>query len=276
MKAGPQRKMVLVINLKIKQQKRTCSMKVNYLRAFGGFTVALLVISAPLLASETDDRIESSVKKSYVFTTYLKDDAVKAESKDGAVTLSGTVNQDSHKGLAQETVANLPEVKSVDNRLELKGKRPAENSNEWIALQLNSELAFHRNVSVHNTDVYVEEGIVTLRGEAASEAQKELTTQYAKDIEGVKEVRNEMAVVKVPKKPEQTLEGKMDDASITAQVKITLLIHRSTSMLKTKVETKDGVVTLSGLAKNGAEKELVTQLVSDIHGVNSVVNHMNL
>ena len=251
-------------------------MKVNYLRAFGGFTVALLVISAPLLASETDDRIESSVKKSYVFTTYLKDDAVKAESKDGAVTLSGTVNQDSHKGLAQETVANLPEVKSVDNRLELKGKRPAENSNEWIALQLNSELAFHRNVSVHNTDVYVEEGIVTLRGEAASEAQKELTTQYAKDIEGVKEVRNEMAVVKVPKKPEQTLEGKMDDASITAQVKITLLIHRSTSMLKTKVETKDGVVTLSGLAKNGAEKELVTQLVSDIHGVNSVVNHMNL
>ena len=85
-----------------------------------------------------------------------------------------------------------------------------------------------------------------------------------------------MAVVKVPKKPEQTLEGKMDDASITAQVKITLLIHRSTSMLKTKVETKDGVVTLSGLAKNGAEKELVTQLVSDIHGVNSVVNHMNL
>ena len=249
-------------------------MKVNNLRAFGIFVITLLAASVPLLASETDERIESSAQKSYVFKTYLQDDAIKAESKDGAVTLSGTVNQDSHKGLAEETVANLPGVKSVDNRLEIKGNRPNENSNEWIALQLKTALAFHKNVSASNTEVYVEEGIVTLRGEAASQAQKELTAEYANDIKGVKEVRNEMTVAETVKKTGSTMEEKMDDASITAQVKLTLLTHRSTSMLKTKVNTKDGVVTLSGAAKNGAEKELVTKLVSDIHGVNSVINQM--
>ena len=80
--------------------------------------VALLVTSMPVYASKMDDRIESSAKKSYVFKTYLKGDDIKIQSKDGVVTLTGTVSEESHKSLAQETVAGLPGVKSVDNRLE--------------------------------------------------------------------------------------------------------------------------------------------------------------
>ena len=70
--------------------------------------------------------------------------------------------------------------------------------------------------------------------------------------------------------------GKIDDASITAQVKMTLLFHRSTSALNTKVETNDGVVTMHGKASNAAEKELVTKLVNDINGVKSVNNRMTI
>jgi osmotically-inducible protein OsmY len=44
------------------------------------------------------------------------------------------------------------------------------------------------------TDVSVKDVIVTLRGDAASEAQKELTTEYAKDVTGVKDVKKEMTV----------------------------------------------------------------------------------
>jgi hypothetical protein len=40
------------------------------------------------------------------------------------------------------------------------------------------------------------------------------------------------------------------------------------------VETKEGVVTLAGKAKNAAEKDLATKLVSDVHGVKKVVNNM--
>jgi osmotically-inducible protein OsmY len=93
-----------------------------------------------------------------------------------------------------------------------------------------------------------------LRGEAASAAQKELTTEYAKDVEGVKNVKNEMTVSTAAMKPgEKTMGEKMDamtesidDASITGLVKTTLLYHRSTSVLNTTVETKGGVVTLGG------------------------------
>jgi hyperosmotically inducible periplasmic protein len=124
--------------------------------------------------------------------------------------------------------------------------------------------------------VNVKDGIVTLSGEASSQAQKELTAEYAKDVEGVKEVKNEMTVAKTPAQPDQTIGEKIDDASITAQVKSSLLAHRSTSAVKTKVETTDGVVTVSGIAKNAAEKSLVTKLVTDINGVNKVINNMTI
>jgi osmotically-inducible protein OsmY len=107
-------------------------------------------------------------------------------------------------------------------------------------------------------------------------AQKELTSEYAKDVEGVKEVKNDMTVAKSTVKPDESTGEKIDDASITAQVKMSLLSHRSTSALKTKVETTDGVVTLTGITKNAAEKALVTKLATDINGVSSVINNMTI
>jgi hyperosmotically inducible periplasmic protein len=237
---------------------------------------ALLLVGSPLGASETDDRIESSAKKSYVFKHYLMDDSIKAECKDGAVTLTGTVAEESHIGLARDTVEGLPGVKSVDNRLVVKGAAPAEHSDTWVGLKVKTALVFHRNVRATKTDVNVTDGIVSLSGEASSLAQKELTTEYAKDVEGVKEVKNNMTVAKLAGKPDETVGEKIDDASITAQVKMSLMSHRSTSALKTKVGTTEGVVTVSGIAKNAAEKSLVTKLVTDIHGVISVVNNMTI
>jgi len=92
----------------------------------------------------------------------------------------------------------------------------------------------------------------------------------------VKEVKNEMTIAKTPAKPGETMGDKIDDASISAEVRSSLLTHRSTSALKTTVETTNGVVTVGGIAKNAAEKSLVTKLVTDIDGVTSVINNMTI
>lgn len=235
--------------------------------------VALLALSMPVYASK-DSRIESSAKKSHVFMTYLQADDITIQSKDGAVTLTGTVSEESHKSLAQETVAGLPGVKSVDNRLEVKGTPPAKNSDAWISTKVKTMFLFHRSVSAM-TEVNTTDGIVTLQGKATSQAQKDLTTEYAKDVEGVKDVKNEMTIAKTSKKT-QTVSRKVDDASITALVKMTLLYHRSTSALNTKVTTSNGVVTLSGKASNAAEKDLATKFAKDVNGVKSVKNQMTI
>jgi osmotically-inducible protein OsmY len=245
--------------------------------------VALAATSMPVLASDADDQIEASARKLYVFKTYLKGDDIKIQSKDGAVTLTGTVSAESSKLLAEETVASLRGVKSVDNKLEIKGERPAENSDAWIAARVKTVLFFHRSVSGLNTEVSVKDGNVTLRGEAANQAQRELTSEYAKDVEGVKDVKNDMTVAKAPGSEKKTVAEKidtvaetMDDASITGQVKLSLLFHRSTRILRTKVETTNGEVTLGGAARNRAEIDLVTKLVNDVPGVTKVTNRMTV
>jgi hyperosmotically inducible periplasmic protein len=290
---------------------------------------ALFLTSAPLYADEADDRIEKSAENSYVFKKYLKDDAVQVSSKDGVVTLTGTVTQNNHKTLAEETVSSLPGVKSVDNKLNIKGEGEgvAEQTDGWLALKVKTALFFHRDVNAFKTKVDAKEGVVTITGEAANQAQKDLVTEYAKDIDGVKDVKNDMTVVDRDKADDKVKEvredakeevnqakdearkakeeareakanaarddadrkdadrddmddddadEKVDDASISAQAKMTLMFHRSTSGLRTKVQAEDGVVTLTGTAKSSAEKELATKLVSDVRGVKRVVNNMDV
>ena len=158
--------------------------------------IALIAISMPVQASTMDDRIESSARESYVFKTYLKADDIKVKSVDGVVTLTGTVSEESHKQLAKATLASLPGVKTVDNKLEVKGEGPAENSDTWLMMKVKNTLLFHRSVSSLKTEVNVKDGVVTLEGEATSQAQKDLATEYARDVDGVKDVKNEMIVAK--------------------------------------------------------------------------------
>lgn len=235
----------------------------------------LLLTGSPARSSTMDERIQASAEDSYVFRTYLKDDDIKVRSIDGVVSLTGTVSEESHKTLAQETVAGLPGVNSVDNRLEVKSEGPVEKSDAWISAKVKATLLLHQNVSAR-TEVSTKDGVVTLQGVATSHAEKDLTTEYARDVEGVKDVQNEMTVSEPPGRTGRTVIEKIDDASITAQVTLALLFHRSTSALHTKVRTKHGVVTVSGKALNAAERDLVTKLVNNVKGVKDVENHMTI
>lgn len=249
-------------------------MNVKYSLKLLAAAFSIIVISIPLQASELDDKIEASAKQSYVFKTYLNED-IDIDSEEGVVTLSGTVNDASYIALAEDTVSGIPGVTSVKNELTTKDQDTALNSDAWLVTKVKSTLLFHRNVSAM-TSVSADDGVITLSGVASNLAEKDLTGAYAMDIEGVSKVVNNMTINSTPMESENTLGEKIDDASITAQVKMVLLSHRSTSALHTSVETNDGVVTLSGEAKNGAEVDLATNITNNTKGVIEVVNKMTV
>jgi len=234
----------------------------------------LLAATLPvaLFASSTDSKIEDAAKASYNYRTVLEG-RVTVKSNDGIVTLSGTVRDRDDRALAEDTVKNLPGVLSVDNEIAVKSEAP-EHSDEWIAMKIRGELLVKANVSATATKVEVKDGCVTLSGTADNAAQKDLTEAYAKDIDHVKAVRNDIVVVAPA--PGSTVGETIDDASITSQVKFALMSHRSTSALSTKVTTENSVVSISGVAGSDAEKDLVTKLAQDTRGVKSVVNDMTV
>ena len=235
--------------------------------------ILLCLSQAPIHAAETDTVIAASIAKTYIYSSYLKDDAVKIEVKDNVVVLTGQVSEASHKYVAGEVAAGVAGVVKVDNQLEVKFEG-SEKSDTWIRSKVRSVLSLHRNVSDTTTQVDVKDGVITLRGEAINDVQRDLATAYAGDIKEVVRVINVMTVrtqvVTDPRQPE----FRIDDASVTALVRSALMNHRSTSALRTKVQVLNGEVSIAGIAQNAGEKLRVTQLVADLRGVTSVKNMM--
>ena len=114
-------------------------MKAKYRLASIVATTAIMALTVPLHANDTDDNIESSFKKSFVYKTYLDKEHIKISSKDGVVTLSGEVSNESYKPIAQDTAEAIIGVKSVDNRIEISGDRPSKSSDAWIKMQLQTD-----------------------------------------------------------------------------------------------------------------------------------------
>jgi len=238
---------------------------------------ALLLLAAGpavvLASSDTDRKIEEAAKDSYNYRTVLED-KVDVKADKGVVTLTGRVEDRDLKALAEDTVADLPGVVRVSNQIEVAPPAP-EHSDAWIALQIRSILLVKAHVSATSTIVKVSNGGVTLGGTAESVAQKELTEVYAKEVDGVKAVRNEI-VVASNAAPRESFGENVDDVSITGQLKFALLGHNATSALKTKVSTENGAVTISGEADSETERALVTELAQSIRGVKSVENKMTV
>ena len=100
------------------------------------FLIAAALPTALFASSATDTKIEDAAKASYNYRTVLENH-VTVKSNDGAVTLTGTVQDKDDKAMAEDTVANLPGVVSVDNQIEVRSDIP-EHSDAWIALKVAS------------------------------------------------------------------------------------------------------------------------------------------
>ena len=118
--------------------------------------------------------------------------------------------------------------------------------------------------------------MVTLQGEAENEAQKRLALEYVQGLDGVVRVVDEVTVAAEPHPRRKAIRKKIDDASITAQVKLALLFNKATSALHTKVHTENGIVQLAGAAASKAEKDRVSSIVKNIEGIRGVRNQMTV
>lgn len=128
--------------------------------------------------------------------------------------------------------------------------------------------------------VSVENGKATLTGKVAEDVNKDLATEIAKGVSGIKTVDNQI-VVQADYAP--TVSSAMrsygeviEDATITSAVKSKLLWSNHTSSLAINVDTQRGKVTLSGTADSPVAKDLAGRLAMNTRGVTSVNNTLTI
>jgi osmotically-inducible protein OsmY len=240
-----------------------------------GIAAAVLAAAVAVAGTETDERILAAARGSYNFRTYLKDERIGLAAKNGTVTLTGSVQNAFQRAPAEETVAGLPAVKGVNDQLSVRDEPGGLTPDAILRARIQAALLLHRDLHLVRTQVDVDSGVATLRGEADSEAQKQLATDFVKDLDGVARVDNQMTVAGAhPRRKE--IRKRIDDASITAQIKLALLFNRSTSALKTKVRTENGVVTLTGTARSKAERDLVGRIARNVEGIRAIRNKVTI
>jgi len=118
------------------------------------------------------------------------------------VTLTGKVESSVDKALATELIKSLDGVKDVDNQLIVMNEK--EGTSEVVATLTDSKVAtvvktrllFSTDVSGTQINVDVANGIVTLKGEVASDAERQLALKIAENTDDVKKVVDKIKVVK--------------------------------------------------------------------------------
>jgi len=132
------------------------------------------------------------------------------------------------------------------------------------------------NESTKARDINVEtyRGTVQLGGFVESDQEKQAAGQVAQGVAGVKEVRNALEVRS--QVASRSAGEVVDDGVVTARVKAALTADPSTRARQINVETRQGVVQLSGFVDSSQEKERAAQIARETSGVQSVRNDLEV
>jgi hyperosmotically inducible protein len=170
-----------------------------------------------------------------------------------------------------------------------------------ITTKVKSKLAADDTVKAYQIDVDTKDKVVTLSGNVDSPAAKEQAVNLARSTEGVADVVDNITVAggsaampgenpmggaapapggegdtamggNAPNpEPDRPVGQVMDDAAITAAVKAKLLADSTVGGLKIDVDTREGVVYLTGdHMKSQAEIDQAIKLAKETSGVKSV------
>ena len=149
-----------------------------------------------------DAWIDGKAETTLLLNTNLNSFDINTDVKDGKVTLTGKVESSVDKALATELIKSLDGVKDVDNQLTVMNEK--EGTSEVVATLTDSKVAtviktrllFSTDVSGTQIDVNVAKGVVTLKGEVASDAERQLALKIAENTDDVKKVVDKIKVVK--------------------------------------------------------------------------------
>jgi len=196
------------------------TLKRNTLRAVSALALSA-ALAAPALAG--DDRsksdewqgkaqdawLDGKIETSYTLNRYLNPFSIDTEVKNGVVTLSGEVESEIDRELAEEIAKGTKGVTEVHNDLQVvAGSREAREQqigddrdfgdfvdDATITARVKYALIANGSTDGLSIDVDTMNREVTLSGKVDSDQQKQLAERIAGNVDGVAGVKSELKVV---------------------------------------------------------------------------------
>jgi len=151
----------------------------------------------------------------------------------------------------------------------------------WLDGKIETAYALNRHLNSFSIDTRVDAGVAYLSGTVESDIDRDLAEQIALSVEGIDKVENEIEV-----DADTDMNGSgdspsafmraVDNATTTAIIKSKLLANGNTGGLQINVDTRDGVVQLSGTVASSEEKDLAEHIAMNTDGVSEVNSELQL
>jgi len=153
-----------------------------------------------------DAWLDGKIEASFALNRHLNPFAIDTHVDKGVVRLTGAVESQIDKDLAEQIAASVDGVTEVDNDLTVKSdaaKQAASETGRSFGTRVDDatttarvKIALLANESTEGLaiDVDTENGMVSLEGDVESKQESELAEEIAKNTEGVSKVDNRLKV----------------------------------------------------------------------------------
>jgi len=192
----------------------------------------------------SDEAITEEIERQFYDNTSLSAQMVDIETKEGIVTMSGTVNS----LITQERIKNVAMatrgVRGIIDKITI---NPPSVSDTDLKARIEAALAEDPATDAYEIDFVVKDGVVKLLGNVDSWQEKILAEDVTKKVKGVVKVQNDIAFVYKADRP---------DREIKADIKRRLRADVRVDDAQIKVKVDDGNVKLKGKVGSAAEKSI--------------------
>lgn len=193
----------------------------------------LCFIVSVAAATERDNLLEERIQSNLLVDERVEANEIKVSVEDGIATLRGEVGHLPSKRSAFLIAASTPGVRAVRNQLLV---NPSSRSDRDIRWDVLDAMAENQATDAYDIHVVVDDGVVVLSGIVDSYTEKMLAEETARQVHGVREVRNQIKLVARDR----------GDYEIEQDVEARIRFDRRLARFPIQVDVDDGVVHLRG------------------------------
>jgi osmotically-inducible protein OsmY len=224
-----------------------------------------------------DLKVTASVKTALGLTRSLRPYPIDVSTQNRVVTLQGRVDGEELRARAEAVAVAVPDVSRVVNKLQGTSGKAAEapaasrtigESFDDHALEMKVRLALSLNQNLKGSDVTVQvyRHEVTLGGEVASPAQRELALQAARETDGSGSVLDRMHVLGTPEATRTIAPGGASNGERAAAAERALGFNPYLTGFALQVREEGGRLVLRGQVSTPVEKDLAGLLAREAAG----------
>jgi osmotically-inducible protein OsmY len=213
---------------------------------------------------KTDLELKADVECELEWEPSVNAAAIGVAVKDGVVTLTGEVSSYVEKWQAVKAAERVQGVRAVADEIVV--RLPDDHTRTDADIARAAAMALEWDTNVPDTvTVTVENGYVTLHGEAEWEFQRQAAERAVRSLTGVRGINNLI-----------TLKPRVSTTEVKAKILAALSRQAALDARHIEVETHDGTVVLKGQAHSRYEAEAAARAAWATPGVQKVENRIEV